>query len=83
MKKSLLLVGAFLTVAAMAQAKEIVPAPVVVEEAPVQVVEKEVIVYRDREPQGFRPNGYVDIMEKLKNLITKIMVSAITMEEHN
>ena len=61
MKKSLLLVGAFLTVAAMAQAKEIVPAPVVVEEAPVQVVEKEVIVYRDREPQGFRPNGYVDL----------------------
>ena len=25
----------------------------------------------------------IDIMEKLKNLITKIMVSAITMEEHN
>ena len=61
MKKSLLLVGAFLTVAAMAQAKEIVPAPVVVEEAPVQVVEKEVIVYRDRAPVGFRPNGYVDL----------------------
>ena len=32
MKKSLLLVGAFLTVAAMAQAKEVVPAPVVVTE---------------------------------------------------
>ena len=61
MKKSLLLVGAFLTVAAMAQAKEIVLAPVVVEEAPVQVVEKEVIVYRDGEPQGFRPNGYLDL----------------------
>lgn len=61
MKKSLLLVGAFLAVTAMAQAKEIVPAPVVVEETPVQIVEKEVIVYRDREPEGFRPNGYVDL----------------------
>lgn len=60
MKKSMLLVGAFLTVAAMAQAKEVVPAPVVVEEAPVQVVEKEVIVYRDKE-EGFRPNGYMDL----------------------
>ena len=49
MKKSMLLVGAFLAVAAMAQAKEVVPAPVVVEEAPVQIVEKEVIVYRDKE----------------------------------
>ena len=61
MKKSLLLVGAFLAVTAMAQAKEIVPAPIVVEETPVQIVEKEVIVYRDREPEGFRPNGYVDL----------------------
>lgn len=60
MKKSLLLVGALLTVAAVAQAKEVVPAPVVVEEAPVQIVEKEVIVYRDKE-EGFRPNGYVDL----------------------
>ena len=60
MRKSLLLVGAFLTVAAMAQAKEVVPEPVVVEEAPVQIVEKEVIVYRDKE-EGFRPNGYVDL----------------------
>ena len=61
MKKSLLLVGALLAVTAMAQAKEIVPEPVVVEETPVQIVEKEVIVYRDREPEGFRPNGYVDL----------------------
>ena len=61
MKKSLLLVGAFLAVTAMAQAKEIVPAPIVVEETPIQIVEKEVIVYRDREPEGFRPNGYVDL----------------------
>lgn len=63
MKKSMLLVGAFLAVAAMAQAKEVVPAPVVVEEAPVQIVEKEVIVYRDKE-EGFRPNGYVDLQYK-------------------
>ena len=49
MRKSLLLVGAFLTVAAMAQAKEVVPEPVVVEEAPVQIVEQEVIVYREKE----------------------------------
>lgn len=63
MKKSLLLVGAFLAVAGLAQAKEVVPAPVVVEEAPVQIVEKEVIVYRDRE-EGFRPNGYVDLQYK-------------------
>ena len=60
MKKSLLL-GAFLAVAAIASAKEVVPAPVVVTEAPVKVVEKEVIVYRDRAPVGFRPNGYVDL----------------------
>lgn len=60
MKKSMLLVGAFLAVAAMAQAKEVVPAPVVVEEAPVQIVEKEVIVYRDKE-EGFRPNGSLDL----------------------
>lgn len=63
MKKSMLLVGAFLAVAAMAQAKEVVPAPVVVEEAPVQIVEKEVIVYRDKE-EGFRPNGFVDLQYK-------------------
>jgi len=49
-----------LVVVASASAKEVVPAPVVVEEAPVQIVEKEVIVYRDKE-EGFRPNGYVDL----------------------
>ena len=63
MKKSLLLVSVFLAVAAIAQAKEIVPAPVVTEEAPVQVVEKEVIVYRDK-PEVFRPNGYVNLHYK-------------------
>lgn len=79
MKKSLLLVGAFLAVTAMAQAKEIVPEPVVVEETPVQIVEKEVIVYRDREPEGFKPNGYVDLQyryygeaEELNNKNNKV-----------
>ncbi|MCF2674903.1 hypothetical protein I6E43_16110, partial [Fusobacterium varium] len=48
MRKLALLLGSLLVVAS-ASAKEVVPAPVVVEEAPVQVIEKEVIVYRDKE----------------------------------
>ena len=48
MRKLALLLGS-LVVVASASAKEVVPAPVVVEEAPVQIVEKEVIVYRDKE----------------------------------
>ena len=60
MKRLALLLGSLLVVTAAASAKEVVPAPVVVEEAPVQIVEKEVIVYRDKE-EGFRPNGYVDL----------------------
>ncbi len=48
MRKLALLLGSLLVVAS-ASAKEVVPAPVVVEEAPVQVIEKEVIVYRDRD----------------------------------
>ena len=59
MRKLALLLGSLLVVAS-ASAKEVVPAPVVVEEAPVQVIEKEVIVYRDKEV-GFRPNGNVDL----------------------
>ena len=59
MRKLALLLGS-LVVVASASAKEVVPAPVVVEEAPVQIIEKEVIVYRDKE-EGFRPNGYVDL----------------------
>ena len=59
MRKLALLLGSLLVVAS-ASAKEVVPAPVVVEEAPVQVIEKEVIVYRDKEV-GFRPNGYVSL----------------------
>lgn len=60
MKRLALLLGSLLVVTAAASAKEVVPAPVVVEEAPVQIIEKEVIVYREKE-QGFRPNGYVDV----------------------
>ncbi|MBM6689568.1 hypothetical protein H9X75_00570 [Fusobacterium mortiferum] len=60
MKRLALLLGSLLVVTAAASAKEVVPAPVVVEEAPVQIIEKEVIVYREKE-QGFRPNGYVDL----------------------
>ena len=60
MKRLARLLGSLLVVTAAASAKEVVPAPVVVEEAPVQIVEKEVIVYRDKE-EGFRPNGSVDL----------------------
>ena len=59
MRKLALLLGS-LVVVASASAKEVVPAPVVVEEAPVQIVEKEVIVYRDKE-EGFRPSGNVGL----------------------
>ena len=59
MRKLALLLGS-LVVVASASAKEVVPSPVVVEEAPVQIVEKEVIVYRDKE-EGFRPSGNVGL----------------------
>ena len=62
MRKLALLLGS-LVVVASASAKEVVPAPVVVEEAPVQIVEKEVIVYRDKE-EGFRPSGNVGLEYK-------------------
>ena len=62
MRKLALLLGS-LVVVASASAKEVVPAPVVVEEAPVQIVEKEVIVYRDKE-EGFRPNGNIGLEYK-------------------
>lgn len=60
MKRLALLLGSLLVVTAAASAKEVVPAPVVVEEAPVQIIEKEVIVYRDKE-EGFRPTGNVAV----------------------
>ena len=63
MKRLALLLGSLLVVSAAASAKEVVPAPVVVEETPVQIVEKEVIVYRDREPE-WRPSGYVRLQQE-------------------
>ena len=50
-------------VAASGYAKEVVPAPVVVTEAPVKIVEKEVIIYKEKEPE-WKPNGYVDVLYK-------------------
>ena len=76
MRKLALLLGS-LVVVASASAKEVVPAPVVVEEGPVQIAEKEVIVYRDKE-EGFRPSGnvgmevrYFDRTEGQKNELAK------------
>ncbi|MDY5306678.1 major outer membrane protein FomA [Fusobacterium gastrosuis] len=58
MKKLALVLGSLLVVGTAASAKEVVPAPVVVPEKVVEVVEKPVIVYRDREvEQGWKPNG--------------------------
>lgn len=61
MKKLVFL--SLLMVAASGYAKEVVPAPVVVTEAPVQIVEKEVIVYKEKEPE-WKPNGYVNVLYK-------------------
>ena len=71
MRKLALLLGSLLVVAS-ASAKEVVPAPVVVEEAPVQVIEKEVIVYRDKE------DGMEILKVKMKDLG---MVELITIQE--
>lgn len=62
MKKLALVLGSLLVVGTAASAKEVVPAPAVVPEKVVEVVEKPVIVYRDREvEQKWRPNGSVDV----------------------
>lgn len=63
MKRLALLLGSLLVVSAAASAKEVVPAPVVVQETPVQIVEKEVIVYREKEPE-WRPSGFFKVQEK-------------------
>lgn len=61
MKKLALLVGSLLVVSAAVSAKEVVPAPkAVAPEAPVQVVTKEVVVYRDKlveAPKTWAPTG--------------------------
>lgn len=62
MKKLALVLGSLLVVGTAASAKEVVPAPVVVPEKVVEIVEKPVIVYRDREvAPAWRPNGSVNI----------------------
>lgn len=62
MKKLALVLGSLLVVGTAASAKEVVPAPVVVPEKVVEIVEKPVIVYRDREvAPAWRPNGSVDV----------------------
>ncbi|MDO4690843.1 MAG: porin [Fusobacterium sp.] len=62
MKKLALVLGSLLVVGAAASAKEVMPAPVVVPEKVVEIVEKPVIVYRDREvTPAWRPNGSVDV----------------------
>lgn len=63
MKRLALLLGSLLVVSAAASAKEVVPAPVVVQETPVQIVEKEVIVYREKAPE-WRPSGFLDVQER-------------------
>ncbi len=62
MKWLTLLLVSLLVVSAAASAKEVVPAPVVVQETPVQIVEKEVIVYREKEPE-WRPSGFFKVQE--------------------
>ena len=62
MKKLALVLGSLLVVGTAATAKEVMPAPVVVPEKVVEVVEKPVIVYRDREvAPAWRPNGSVNV----------------------
>lgn len=65
MKKLALVLGSLLVVGSVASAKEVVPAPVAAPEVPVQVVEKEVVVYRDREvAPAWKPNGSVELKYK-------------------
>ncbi len=62
MKKLALVLGSLLVVGSVASAKEMVPAPAANKEVVVRVVEKPVVVYRDREvEEKWRPNGYVSV----------------------
>ena len=62
MKKLALVLGSLLVVGTAVSAKEVMPAPVAAPERVVEVVEKPVIVYRDREvAPAWRPNGSVDV----------------------
>lgn len=65
MKKLALVLGSLLVVGTAATAKEVMPAPVVVPEKVVEIVEKPVIVYRDREvTPAWRPNGSVEVQTR-------------------
>ena len=62
MKKLALVLGSLLVVGTAVSAKEVMPAPVAAPEKVVEIVEKPVIVYRDREvTPAWRPNGSVDV----------------------
>lgn len=62
MKKLALVLGSLLVVGTAVSAKEVMPAPVAAPERVVEVVEKPVIVYRDREvAPAWRPNGSVGV----------------------
>lgn len=70
MKKLALVLGSLLVVGTAATAKEVMPAPVVVPEKVVEIVEKPVIVYRDREvAPAWRPNGSVNVEVRLNEKI--------------
>ncbi len=66
MKKLALVLGSLLVVGSVASAKEVVPAPAPAPEVVVKVVEKPVVVYRDRvvEDTKWRPNGSVSLTAK-------------------
>ncbi len=65
MKKLALVLGSLLVVGSVASAKEVIPAPAPAPEVVVKVVEKPVVVYRDREvSRKWRPNGYVSMKFK-------------------
>ena len=62
MKKLALVLGSLLVVGTAVSAKEVMPAPVAAPEKVVEIVEKPVIVYRDREvTPAWRPSGSVTV----------------------
>ena len=62
MKKLALVLGSLLVVGTAVSAKEVMPAPVAAPEKVVEIVEKPVIVYRDREvTPAWKPNGSVSL----------------------
>ena len=67
MKKLALVLGSLLVVGTAVSAKEVMPAPVAAPEKVVEIVEKPVIVYRDREvTPAWRPSGSVNVQVRVK-----------------